>query len=1194
MSELGHQARVEELSASRAIPSTDLWAAATHQLSEKDLKALRDLKGSADGPQELIALVERQKLDCQSKQWELKRRHGQKSIVLRDALNKITAWIQKFIEVGDVVVQYDPQHAALPWAGVRFLLKAAIADAEKYAAVVEGLERIIKLVVRCQVIENLFRGKGHSLESHLESSLVDAYASILKWLLEARRYFEKSTSSMRSIDLDEGHIVCLANFGLERILKGVAIFLDKFDEHGKRLSSCEDDIESYRRLLADAKTESFEMDMKALSLEGRGSRQKLFNVLKELSEPVWRGIAQLDEIKASLDDSSHESMLSWFSNIPHRLHHRDAFSSVLAGTGSWFLGHRKVVEWADSSFPSILWLQADPGYGKTRLLSLLVEKLLAKAVHDGSALPIFFYCTRSEREPERGECVRILQSLVRQMAVLGPSKTPLKPAYEVYANHKHEGFPANSLNQEDCVNLISRLSDSWPLTTIIVDALDECEEEQKIDFLQALEDIQDRSSGLLKILISSREDQILRPRLKDHPHITILETDNCSDIEHFVNHEVERIVKQRRLLRGIVPDSLIRKIKQTTMNRSNGMNKQITTLYFVLTDGDDRFRWASQSLAYLCTFKLRDEVEDRLGELPSNLRDLYNKMYDRQRSILLAEEVSLFESVFRLLLCLRKNFSSGEFLKALNIHCQRRNNLTREDLLDICFNFVKYDEQMDIFRFVHLSVQEYLESNVNFNLQNCHEAAALFCLRILCHDLPTQVETIQQWNISERVSQSRSHSCLDYAIRTWPFHISEVKSDRATVDLQLTLSKFLGVDSPRQSAFAVWLCDDLRYGQVEIHQVDPKTGREYYVMLMSLQRMPLKAGTCDHLLDDSRILDFVNPIFAICILNLGNLLERWLQRNPHDVNLISGPTGSSPFQKTRLVTHDEPPMMPLDLAVSWNNVECMQILRNKSAITYESSKHPGVVLPPQNFDGSDQSMRSELSQSLSSRTWFVCQLRKCLYDAANSMVLRNLTYEFQPQLLNPPQAGIGVKLEVIIVKFRQTSVFDVTSKTAKVLEAIDDIFKREANVHVETELHLLTAKPSEWEIDWTDSDDDYNFVCAYLQKAKLRLRCRTASEVLSKYGMTPHIKVELPHNRVRTCIVWTNQDEHMGKEPKLNRTSATQNVIAALENRRDTCGGLLNGVGEWFPEADFDYMPETWPDLSINDEEDVIEEDSND
>ena len=46
-----------------------------------------------------------------------------KNLILRDVFGKIVGWIQKFKEIGDVAVQYDPVHASLPWAGVRLLLE---------------------------------------------------------------------------------------------------------------------------------------------------------------------------------------------------------------------------------------------------------------------------------------------------------------------------------------------------------------------------------------------------------------------------------------------------------------------------------------------------------------------------------------------------------------------------------------------------------------------------------------------------------------------------------------------------------------------------------------------------------------------------------------------------------------------------------------------------------------------------------------------------------------------------------------------------------------------------------------------------------------------------------------------------------------------------------------------------------------
>jgi hypothetical protein len=36
------------------------------------------------------------------------------------------SFIDKFKEAGDVAVSFDPVHAALPWAGIRFVLQVGL------------------------------------------------------------------------------------------------------------------------------------------------------------------------------------------------------------------------------------------------------------------------------------------------------------------------------------------------------------------------------------------------------------------------------------------------------------------------------------------------------------------------------------------------------------------------------------------------------------------------------------------------------------------------------------------------------------------------------------------------------------------------------------------------------------------------------------------------------------------------------------------------------------------------------------------------------------------------------------------------------------------------------------------------------------------------------------------------------------
>ena len=109
-----------------------------------------------------------------------------------------------------MAVNYDPGHAALPWAGIRFLLKVCIfsrlgfpaewpqvgiQDVQQYAAVTEGVERMMRIIVRFRIIERLARKASYEASKRLEANLVELYTSIWRYLLKAYRYFGRNTAS---------------------------------------------------------------------------------------------------------------------------------------------------------------------------------------------------------------------------------------------------------------------------------------------------------------------------------------------------------------------------------------------------------------------------------------------------------------------------------------------------------------------------------------------------------------------------------------------------------------------------------------------------------------------------------------------------------------------------------------------------------------------------------------------------------------------------------------------------------------------------------------------------------------------------------------------------------------------------------------------------------------------------------------
>jgi len=89
----------------------------------------------------------------------------------------------------------------------------------------------------------------------------------------------------------------------------------------------------------------------------------------------------------------------------------------------------------------------------------------------------------------------------------------------------------------------------YELTTIIIDALDECHPAKRHELLEAMEAILLRSSRLVKIFISSRDDQDIVFRLDNYPNLELTSDRNAQDIKTFVEMETDKLIKKNMLLR---------------------------------------------------------------------------------------------------------------------------------------------------------------------------------------------------------------------------------------------------------------------------------------------------------------------------------------------------------------------------------------------------------------------------------------------------------------------------------------------------------------------------------------------------------------------------------------------------------------------------------------------------------------------
>ncbi|OTA07712.1 hypothetical protein A9Z42_0086230 [Trichoderma parareesei] len=503
--------------------SASRWAEALQKLGKEDqaqfelaLKSLDDLKSVLSN---VLAATDIRKEECKKKRWKLSIK-GQ-TVIMRDVLEKLSAWVQKILAVGDVVIQYDPSHMALPWAAVRLIMQVTVNDIEVFGHVINSLENISNLVAQCQLIEVIYlverRKSSDELFGQLSESITDLYAAILAYLAGALHYFGLNTAV--------------------RILKSVVVSKDDVKTRYEPIESAQ---AKFRRLaeMAEAQDlgsvvdgiQGIEQHLQQMTERDAVEMQSLKDAMKQLSQPINRIDSRLEQIQDGIEQQVRTQILKAISTIPYGSHHKTASKGRLEGSGRWLLSKSVFGEWRKRSYSSVLWLHGIPGSGKTKLASLVVDEIR------GKEHLAYFYCLRNPAEPHRAQCDKILASFVRQLASLTPSDPILPPVIEHYeeAIEGFVGFEDQAWTSDECVEVLLRLVDEYPAVTFVLDALDEVDQEDRQDLLDALDRILKESSTLVRVFISSRSNYDIALKLSGAPNIYIEADDNAEDISTFM------------------------------------------------------------------------------------------------------------------------------------------------------------------------------------------------------------------------------------------------------------------------------------------------------------------------------------------------------------------------------------------------------------------------------------------------------------------------------------------------------------------------------------------------------------------------------------------------------------------------------------------------------------------------------------
>ena len=297
------------------------------------------------------------------------------------------------------------------------------------------------------------------------------------------------------------------------------------------------------------------------------------------------------------------AILRWLSTIPYQDHQTAARKEVQEGTGGWFLQDDVYRAWKASDETSLLWLGGPPGCGKSKLMyvlififlctsysqltdtspyrrSLAIEEALNNGTGFSDAGVFYFHCSNNPAEPERAEFESIIRCLVKQGSSGGTPTEPRKiPRYVVRAFKAAEvnGFASRHLSGEDCCALMSKYAIDRRRLIIFLDALDECESEERDKIMDALSLVIKRSGGaLVKLLLSSRDDVPLGMSWHKHKRfeIHVERNRNQQDIDGYVKAQLSQLIEHRKLRvlgRKGIPKELQAQITSRLSQGAQGM-----------------------------------------------------------------------------------------------------------------------------------------------------------------------------------------------------------------------------------------------------------------------------------------------------------------------------------------------------------------------------------------------------------------------------------------------------------------------------------------------------------------------------------------------------------------------------------------------------------------------------------------------
>jgi hypothetical protein len=266
---------------------------------------------------------------------------------------------------------------------------------------------------------------------------------------------------------------------------------------------------------------------------------------------------------------------------------------------------------------------------------------------------------------------------------------------DVWRHHQIGQFYNTFDEWKDC---LFRLLSKCPRTTIVLDALDDCMEDDRKLLVELFNSLVSRlpKDSNVKIFVSTRDEIDLSKFLSQHPAILIHKGRTAGDIASVVEAKISQHGEwlymdpklQEHILKTLVEDS------------------------------QDMFLFAQLQIESLRKYSLEGDIRNALKKLPEALTEIYDHMYERATKGYQAK--AYVDSVLRRVMCSERPLTTDELLRTiphdsnLNVATANRQEVDERKIRTLCNHLLRLEASPDdtrpVWRLAHQAVVTYLDT----------------------------------------------------------------------------------------------------------------------------------------------------------------------------------------------------------------------------------------------------------------------------------------------------------------------------------------------------------------------------------------------------------------------------------------------------------------------------------------------------